>query len=96
MNASCESTKAGKGAINLLHKGPCKENTRSPIPPMPLEKCERPCNAMYAPVCGNDGRTYGNSCIFGTAKCKNATLSIVSNGKCGQYSTSLPLPTLVL
>ena len=37
------------------------------------------CIAIYAPVCGADGKTYGNAC---EAKCANVT--VVSNGECSR------------
>ena len=49
-----------------------------------LGKCfEFRCPENYAPICGNDGKTYKNQCHLFRTKClgKNS-LGIASNGKC--------------
>nr|KAF6481009.1 MARCO like [Molossus molossus] len=41
------------------------------------------CHSIYKPVCGSDGKTYGNRCIFDEAKrLSNENLSLRHNGKC--------------
>ncbi|KAG2515894.1 hypothetical protein JM16_007678 [Phytophthora kernoviae] len=46
--------------------------------------CDRVCLAIYEPVCGSDGKTYGNTCVFGVEKCLSGddTLEIVYEGEC--------------
>ena len=48
--------------------------------------CPQICTEQYAPVCGSDKKTYGNTCKFNAAKCKAAkagkTIKIAYKGKC--------------
>ena len=46
--------------------------------------CPSLCIAVYAPVCGSDGKTYSNSCHLGVYNCQfNKKVTIVSDGPCG-------------
>ena len=42
--------------------------------------CEKPCPKIWGPICGSDGETYGNECLFEIAQCKNPSLTITHKG----------------
>ncbi|KAG7390201.1 hypothetical protein PHYBOEH_007075 [Phytophthora boehmeriae] len=46
--------------------------------------CDRACILIYDPVCGTDGKTYSNSCVFGVEKCRSQddSLEIAYEGEC--------------
>ncbi|XP_047472320.1 extracellular protease inhibitor 10-like [Penaeus chinensis] len=66
---------------------------RSPIPPgfRPGSNCGVvACPAIYAPVCGSDGKTYPSECNLGAARCRNPRLRLVSQGECPSSQSNCP------
>ncbi|XP_064122457.1 serine protease inhibitor dipetalogastin-like [Macrobrachium nipponense] len=49
----------------------------------PLCKQTLFCPSIYQPVCGNNGQTYDNECVFSNAACTIPTLRKASDGACG-------------
>ncbi|KAG7379575.1 Basement membrane-specific heparan sulfate proteoglycan core protein [Phytophthora pseudosyringae] len=43
-----------------------------------------PCSYLYAPVCGSDGQTHNNLCLFANARCQHPqrALTVVHDGEC--------------
>ncbi|GMF41969.1 unnamed protein product [Phytophthora fragariaefolia] len=51
--------------------------------------CSEVCPKIYKPVCGSDGVSYGNDCLFAAAQCKSGgSITQVSDGPCSETSTS--------
>ncbi|ETM56657.1 hypothetical protein L914_00408 [Phytophthora nicotianae] len=47
------------------------------------ESCiPQPCPYTYAPVCGSDGQTHDNLCLFANARCQHQTLTVIHEGEC--------------
>ena len=49
---------------------------------LPFTDCPEFCVENYAPLCGNDRKTYENNCYFKQAQCKNEKLAIAHRGEC--------------
>ncbi|KAK7088588.1 hypothetical protein V1264_022494 [Littorina saxatilis] len=40
------------------------------------------CNLLWDPICGSDGVTYGNQCMFNAQKECDPSLTVVKPGQC--------------
>jgi len=63
--------------VTQRYEGRCKD---------PAAECNKPCGRNYNPVCGTNGVSYDNMCLFEGAKCqsrhKNEVLTIRHDGNC--------------
>ena len=78
---TCTEDCGGGGLCRTVSEGRCARNADCPRPTLCLGgRCEEVgCPAVYAPVCGVDGRTYGNTC-----EAEVARVRVAYAGECRQ------------
>jgi len=74
----CRAEKKGAGGGDKAAKSPTSS-----------DDCPRFCTKIYLPVCGTNGKTYGNDCELKMDACVNPTekIGIAHSGKCKQLSS---------
>jgi len=73
----------GDKTIQLAYQGECHAVNMFSHPPCP-------CPRNYWPVCGSDGKTYGNMCTFKCAQKYAKDLAMVFQGECAQKPADIP------
>ncbi|KAL3659366.1 hypothetical protein V7S43_015637 [Phytophthora oleae] len=90
-------------SVKAFGSGKCPPNmqaVRTAANPMSSNKeicIPGPCAYTYAPVCGSDGQTHDNLCLFANARCQHPQLTVIHDGECdadtGLTCESLTCPT---
>lgn len=79
--ARCQAKQSG-GNLTMLYKGECGKPKAEKSGMCPVES---QCDNQYKPICGSNGKTYKNTCLFVVAKCEarrqNKKLTLKRKGK---------------
>jgi hypothetical protein len=72
-------------SLSIVSDGEC-----SPV--SSILECVSACPDDYSPLCGSDGVTYANKCVFKNAQCFDSSLDVVENSICGiEAPTACPI-----
>ncbi|CAG0879153.1 unnamed protein product [Cyprideis torosa] len=71
--------------IQLAYEGECRGGGGG-------GDCPTICPANYAPVCGNDGKTYPNQCSLQIAACRDPRIQLAYEGECRQQTCAKKCP----
>ncbi|PIK54375.1 hypothetical protein BSL78_08751 [Apostichopus japonicus] len=70
--------------LSMEHAGRCRQEEPR------IDCSRRGCSRQYEPVCGSNGQTYSNPCLFKYAQhCDDQTLTRLSMGPCGREEVTL-------
>nr|XP_056703872.1 serine protease inhibitor Kazal-type 5-like [Euleptes europaea] len=92
----CAARWKSGGTLTIRYRGECKEDIICNKYPPPNKGETVLCTKDYHPICGSDGHTYGNECLFCAARWKSGgTLTIRYRGQCKEEAlcSKYPIPT---
>ncbi|KAJ6668095.1 hypothetical protein lerEdw1_016418 [Lerista edwardsae] len=79
----CVAKRQSGGKLTIKHQGPCEKKDECSLYPEPAKGQDTACTREYKPVCGSDGKTYNNLCLFCAAKRQSGgQLTIKHHGPC--------------
>merc|ERR1712126_523468 len=78
--------------LPTCNSSPGTPPTTTPSPPTTLP-CDFGCDAVWEPVCGSDGKTYGNMCELAHEDCVNGPLTMAHPGECGALGRRVVVST---
>ncbi|XP_060094842.1 serine protease inhibitor Kazal-type 6-like [Heteronotia binoei] len=86
---SCAKEGKYRGLLTIRYKGVCEEDIICEQYSPPKKGEPVVCTMEYEPICGSDGLTHGNKCVFCAARWQSGgTLTIRYKGECkeeGKY-----------